>query len=237
MDYHISDKDSLFGSLSWSNTGKHRAARRSRGRSTGRRSTARGETDLARNAQMSYTRVWKPKLISETRVGFTRLVTSRIGGNPGTDLFTQFGIGGYNPTTAHGQQRRTAADRLQQRLSADRRQRLDSHQGIQQRLGLHPERRGQQGLARAQVRRRVPADQVPVLPGARSARKHRLQPESDGVPVDRQGTTGAAINTVTGDPIASALLGQIDSGNISTTNFVSSQKSPPGRGTRRTTGR
>ena len=32
-------------------------------------------------------------------------------------------------------------------------------------------------------------------------------------------------NSQTGDSVASALLGQIDSGNISTTNFVSSQKS------------
>ena len=38
--------------------------------------------------------------MTESRVGFTRLVTSRIGANPSTDLFTQFGIGGYDPTTA-----------------------------------------------------------------------------------------------------------------------------------------
>ena len=43
-------------------------------------------------------------------------------------------------------------------------------------------------------------------------------------PLTTKGSTGAAINTVTGDSIASALLGQIDSANISTTNFVSSQK-------------
>src|SRR5260370_31017164 len=50
---------------------------------------------------MSYARVWTPTLVSETRVGFTRLVTSRIGGNPSKDLFTEFGIGGYNPTGAY----------------------------------------------------------------------------------------------------------------------------------------
>ncbi len=38
--------------------------------------------------------------MTESRVGFTRLVTSRIGANPSTDLFKQFGIGGYDPTTA-----------------------------------------------------------------------------------------------------------------------------------------
>ena len=49
---------------------------------------------------MSYTHVWSPTLVTESRLGFTRLVTSRIGANPGTDLFTAFGIGGYDPTTA-----------------------------------------------------------------------------------------------------------------------------------------
>jgi hypothetical protein len=44
-------------------------------------------------------------------------------------------------------------------------------------------------------------------------------------PLTSKGSTGASINTVTGDPIASALLGSIDNGAISTTNFVSSQKS------------
>src|SRR5260370_36519514 len=58
------------------------------------------EQDLSRNAQITYGRVWSPTLISETRVGFTRLVTSRLGANPSADLFKQFGIGGYNPTGA-----------------------------------------------------------------------------------------------------------------------------------------
>src|SRR5207248_11337954 len=58
------------------------------------------QTDLSRNAQISYSRVCSPTLISETRVGFTRLVTSRLGANPTADLFSQFGIAGYNPTTA-----------------------------------------------------------------------------------------------------------------------------------------
>ena len=48
-------------------------------------------------------------MVSETRVGFTRLVTSRVGANPDADLFKQFGIGGYNPTTAYTGERRPAA--------------------------------------------------------------------------------------------------------------------------------
>ena len=78
MDYHISHKDSLFGSLSWSNTSKADGVPFP-GALDGSPFNGAGEIDLGRNAQMSYTRVWSPSLISETRVGFTRLVTSRHG--------------------------------------------------------------------------------------------------------------------------------------------------------------
>ncbi len=52
---------------------------------------------MHRSATLAYGR---PTLISETRVGFTRLVTSRLGLNPSVDEFSAFGIGGYNPTGA-----------------------------------------------------------------------------------------------------------------------------------------
>src|ERR1022692_3221423 len=96
VDYRLSDKDSLFGSLSWSNTSKTDGAPLP-GALDDTGFNGAGEIDLSRNAQISYTHVWSPSLVTESRVGFTRLVTSRIGANPGTDLFKQFGIGGYNP--------------------------------------------------------------------------------------------------------------------------------------------
>ena len=40
------------------------------------------QQDLARNAMLSWTRVWNPQLISETRAAFTRLVTSRVQADP-----------------------------------------------------------------------------------------------------------------------------------------------------------
>ncbi len=80
-DYRLSDKDSLFGSISWSNTAKTDGSPFP-GPLDGADFGGAQETDLSRNGQISYTRVWKPTLISETRVGFTRLVTSRLGLNP-----------------------------------------------------------------------------------------------------------------------------------------------------------
>src|SRR6266700_4449365 len=99
VDYRLSDKDSLFGSLSWSNLSKLNAPSVP-GALDGSPFNAVTEEDLGRNAQMSYTRVWKPSIISETRVGFSRLVTSRVGANPNTDEFKALGIGGYDPVGA-----------------------------------------------------------------------------------------------------------------------------------------
>ena len=44
-----------------------------------------GEDDLGRNAQLGYTRIWTPALITETRLGFSRLVTSRTQANRDTE--------------------------------------------------------------------------------------------------------------------------------------------------------
>src|SRR5207245_424503 len=98
VDYRLSEKDSLFGSLSWSN--KNQSNRQPLpGALDATYFASQAEQDLARNAMMSWTRVWNPKIISETRVAFTRLVTSRTQADPNTDQFSAFGIGGYNPTT------------------------------------------------------------------------------------------------------------------------------------------
>jgi len=99
VDFRLSDKDSLFGSLSYSNLNKVNTPFLP-GALDGTPFNAVTEEDLGRNAQMSYTRLWTNSIISETRVGFSRLVTSRVGANPDKDLFKEFGIGGYNPMTA-----------------------------------------------------------------------------------------------------------------------------------------
>ena len=98
VDYHLSDKDSLFGSLSWMEKNQTNGQPLP-GALDATYFASQSQIDLARNAMMSWTRVWSPKLISETRVAFSRLVTSRVQADPNTDQFTAFGIAGYNPTT------------------------------------------------------------------------------------------------------------------------------------------
>jgi hypothetical protein len=223
VDYRLSPKDSLFGSVSWSNTPKTDGALFP-GPLDGSPFNGAQEIDLSRNGQVSYTRVWSPSLISETRVGFTRLVTSRLGANPTTDLFTQFGIGGYNPTTAaanngglpqigfsNGYNQTGANDWIPTKEFNNV---WDFIQNVAVNKGSHALKFG------AEFRPiKFPFFQVPDPHG-----NIGYSQAETAFPLTSKGTAGAAINTVTGDPIASALIGQLDSGNISTTNFVSSQK-------------
>jgi len=223
VDYRISPKDSLFGSLSWSNTGKTDGVLFP-GALDGSPFNGASEQDLSRNAQMSYTRVWSPTIISETRVGFTRLVTSRLGGNGGVDVFSQMGIGGYNPTGAaanngglpqisfsNGYNQTGANDWIPTKEFNNV---WDFIQNVAVNKGSHALKFG--GELRTI---KFPFFQVPDPHGNIGYNQNET-----AFPLTSKGSTGAAINTVTGDPIASALLGQLDSGNISTTNFISSQR-------------
>src|SRR5260370_2801012 len=99
VDYRLSEKNSICGSLSWGNTNKTSVAPFP-GALDNSGFSGTGEIDLNRNGQISYTRVWTPTIVTETRASFTRLVTSRVGANPNTDLFSQLGIGGCDSPTA-----------------------------------------------------------------------------------------------------------------------------------------
>src|SRR5712692_660439 len=61
-DFRVTDKDSIFGSLSWSNLSKFNGPPFP-GALDGSPFNAVTEEDLGRNAQLSYTRVWNPRLI------------------------------------------------------------------------------------------------------------------------------------------------------------------------------
>ena len=97
IDHKLTDKDSLFGSLSWSDEDKFNTPPFPMLDGAG----AAGETDknLGRNAMMSWTRVWSPTIITETRIAFSRLVASRVQANADKDLQKEFGIGGLNTFT------------------------------------------------------------------------------------------------------------------------------------------
>ncbi len=223
VDYHLSEKDSLFGSLSWSNTSKSDGAPLP-GALDDTGFNGAGEIDLARNGQMSYTRVWSPRVVTESRIGFTRLVTSRIGANPGVDDFTKYGIGGYDPTGAtanngglpeigfgNGYPTVGATDWVP---TKEYNNVWDFVQNVALSKGSHAYKFGFEYRSV-----KFPFFQVPDPHGNLGFSNNET-----AFPSGNAASNGQSVSSLTGDSMASALLGVVDSGAISTTNFVSSQK-------------
>ena len=223
VDYRLSDKDNIFGSLSWGNTNKTNTPPFP-GALDNSGFNGAGEIDLNRNGQMSYTRSWSPTVVSETRASFTRLVTSRVGANPtAVDSFKEFGIGGYNPTTnytgngglpnfsAGGY---TGFGGAQWSPTLEYNNVLDFVQNVAISKGSHAIKIG--GEFR-QVK--FPFFQVPAPHGIVN-----YASAETAFPSANASSLGPSVQSSTGDAIASALLGQVDNSSISTTNFISSQK-------------
>ncbi len=216
VDYHISDKDSVFGSLSWSNKSQSNGQPLP-GALDATYFASQAEQDLARNAMLSWTRIWTPSIISETRVGYSRLVTSRTQADPNTDQFKAFGIGGYNPITSLNGGlpsislgRYSGVGASDWLPSKEYNNVWDFIENVSITKGSHSWKFG------AEFRPiKFPFFQVPSPHGDMNfSRNETAFPNSD--------SRGLSNNT--GDEIASLLLGVIDSGQISTNNFISSQK-------------
>jgi hypothetical protein len=221
VDYHIDDKNSIFGSISWSNTYKT-SVPPFPGALDGGDFNGSSELDLGRNAQLSYTRIWSPALISETRIGFSRLVTARTQANANTDEFKAIGMGGYDPTTtlngglpqihlndSSGNQRYRQVGANDWLPTKEYNNVWDFIQNVALTKGSHSMKFG------AEFRPiRFPFFQVPYPHGELNFNQNETAFPS----------TVNSINSVTGDPFASFLLGAINGGQISTTNFISSTK-------------
>ncbi len=131
VDCHYNDANSIFGTISWSDTAKS-SVQPFAGALDGGNFNGTSETDLGRNAMLSWTHTFSPTIVNEARVGFSRLVTARTQANANTDEYKAVGIGGYDPTTTlNGGIPQFGLGPLQ----PDWRQRLVTDQGIQQRVG------------------------------------------------------------------------------------------------------
>ncbi|MDR3718003.1 MAG: TonB-dependent receptor [Bryobacteraceae bacterium] len=221
VDYKIDDKNSLFGSLSWSNTEKASTPPFA-GALDGANFNGASEVDLGRNAQLSYTRIWSPAIISETRVAFSRLVTSRTQANANTDEFKAMGIGGYDPTTTlngglpqFGLGRYSQAGANDWLPTKEYSNVWDFIQNVAITRGTHSLKFG------AEFRPiQFPFFQVPFPHGEMNFTRNETAYPSNGSSTGLNGT----LSGDTGDEMASFLLGAINNGQISTTNFVSSTK-------------
>ncbi len=102
IDHRLTNKDSLFGSLSWSEEDKFNEPPFPGPLDSGG-FAGESETNQGRNAMLSWVRVWSPRVITETRVAFSRLITQRTQANATQDLQKELGIGGLQTFTATNQ--------------------------------------------------------------------------------------------------------------------------------------
>jgi len=214
IDHRLSDKDSIFGTMSWSNTNKV-SGQPFPGALDGAGFNQVPEVDLNRNAMASWTRVWGPAIITETRLGFTRLVTSRVQNNSDQDLFKTFGIAGYDPTgPLNGGLPQFDINNYSQ-IGANNWLPSKEYSNVWdfiQNVAIN--KQGHAFKFGAEFRQiRFPFFQVPEPHG-----ELWFKQDETAAPVS------AGSNNNGGDAMASFLLGQINGGQISTDNFISSQK-------------
>jgi hypothetical protein len=225
VDYRIDEKNSLFGSISWSNTSKTNAAP-FQGALDGANFYGASESDLGRNAQISYTRIWKPTIISETRIGFSRLVTARTQGNAGTDEFKAMGIGGYDPTgPLNGGLPQFGLGRYSQ-VGANDWLPTKEYSNVWDFIQNVAINKGSHALKFGGEYRpiRFPFFQVPYPHGEMNFSNNETALPSNQSDKGSPGAKAGTFSGDTGDPFASFLLGSLNGGQISTTNFISSTR-------------
>jgi hypothetical protein len=222
VDHTFSENDKIYGSLSWSD--RHNISHPPfPGLLDGSGFSAASENSLSRNAQIGYTSVWTARIISETRVAFSRLVTSRYQAEPILDAFKQFGIGGYN-SNGQGDQngglfslslgRYTAVGGGSYIPSLEYSNVWNFIQNVAINKGSHSMKFGAEYRTIA----------FPFFQFQYSRGSMTFAQNGTAYPSTATSTAGGTINTVTGDEFASFLLGNVDQGNIGTTNFESSEK-------------
>ena len=213
VDYHYNDANSIFGTISWTNTAKS-SVQPFPGALDGGNFNGTSEQDLGRNGMISWAHIFSPTLVNEARVGFSRLVTARTQANANTDEYKAVGISGYDPTTTlNGGLPQFGLGRYSQIGANDwlptkeYNNEWDLIENLTISKGAHSVKVG------AEFRQlHFPFFQVPYPHG-----EMNFSRTETALPT-------VATQSTTGDEFASFMLGAIDNGQISTTNFVSSTK-------------
>ena len=223
VDYSLNEHNSIFGTISWSDLTKS-SGQPLPGALDGASFYGVGETDLGRNGMVSWTHIFSPAMVNEARVGFTRLVTSRLQGEATQDNYSQFGIGGYNPThaaTNNGGLPQFGLSRYSQIGANDwlptkeYSNEWDFIENLSVTKGAHSTKFG------AEFRPfHFPFFQVPYPHGEMNFTRTETSYPSTA----KDGGPNGTFSSDTGDEMASFLLGAINNAQISTTNFISSTK-------------
>ncbi len=218
VDYHLNDANSIFGSISWTNTAKLSTPPFPGALDNGGFG-GNSEQDLGRNGNLSWSHIFSPSLVNEARVGFSRLVTARTQANANTDEYKAFGIGGYDPTTTlnGGLPNFSIANYSGFGASnwlptKEYNNEWDLIDNVTLNRGKHSIKFG------AEFRQlHFPFFQVPEPHGELDFGRNET-----GFPCILTSCSQTPSNT--GDGFASFMLGAIQSDQISTTNFISSTK-------------
>src|SRR5579885_3308144 len=223
VDYHLNDSNSIFGSISWSNTSKTNVPPLP-GALEGGSFYGAAETDLGRDAMISWTHIFSPTIVNEARVGFSRLVTQRTGPTANVDAFKAMGIGGYDPTGAaalNGGLPQIGLGHYSQIGANDwlpTKEYSNEWDFIENLSIVHGSHSFKTGAEFRPLH--FPFFQVPYPHGEMNFSRTETSYPSTLKDSGPNGTFTAD----TGDEMASFLLGAIDNGQISTTNFISSTK-------------
>ena len=220
-DFKLSNKDSLYGSLSWYDNTRTSVPVLPLG--LGDSFGGDSQITPTRNAQLGYTRVWTPCIVSETRVAVTRLTTSIFGPGQAVDDYQAYGIGGYDPTpelALNGGLPGISASRYTF-LGASNWQPMNMRSNVQDYIQNLAIAKGSHAFKLGAEYRFIqfPFVQVPDPHGT-----FYFSQNATAYPSTANGSSGLALNTNTGDAMASYLLGVVDTGEISSVNQISSQK-------------
>ena len=210
VDHRISDNDSLFGSISWIDEEKFQSPPLP-GQLDAGGFLGETEENLSRAAMMSYTKIWSPTFITESRVAYSRLVTTRVQSNADADSFSELGFRGLNPFTTNngglmrlGPQGYSTVGGSEWLPTQEYNNVWDFIQNVSWNKGSHAIKFGAEYRPIG-----FPFFQVPSPRG----RMDFNRADSDSVGI-----------ADTGDSMASWLLGDVHWARITTANFISSFK-------------
>jgi len=220
-DFRLSDKDSFYGSVSWYDNTKaavpHFVA--ALGDNAGG-----GDTQITptRNAQLGYTRVWTPSIVSESRIAVTRLHTQIFGPGQDVDTNKQYGIGGYDAFGAMALDGGLVGINPARytNIGASNWEPMDMRSNVQDYIQNLAISKGSHSFKFGFEYRFI---QFPFVQVSDPHGQMTFSQNATAYPSTANGSSGA-INVNTGDGIASYLLGIVDTGEASSVNQISSQK-------------
>ena len=220
-DFRLSDKNSFYGSVSWYDNTKaatpHFVA--DLGDNAGGGDT---QTTPTRNAQLGYTRIWTPSIVTESRVAVTRLDTIIFGPGQTADLNKTYGIGGYD---AYGTMFENGGlvgmnPARYTNIGASNWEPMNMHSNVQDYIQNVAISKGSHSFKFGGEYRFI---QFPFVQVSDPHGQMTFSQNATAYPSTANGSSGA-FNTNTGDGIASYLLGIVDTGEISSVNQIASQK-------------